>query len=92
MQSTRILLSDRHFHDLRLSEMEIGVIIDALLPLACASDEDKDYRTLLSATADKLRRTLDQPVSFSLVPDDEEREWRKYFDQCMAEDEHDQPR
>lgn len=76
MNSTRILLSDRHFHDLRLSEMEIGLLLNALNPLLY---EVSDGKELIRALHLKLLELLDQPVSHSTVPEEEEREWRKFF-------------
>jgi len=59
MNSTRILLSDRHFHDLRLSEMEIGVILHALTVLRAAFSEEKQYLRLVDDEIDRLQRQLE---------------------------------
>jgi len=81
--SERILLSDRHFHDLRLSEQEIGLIIDALHQLFDPFDES-DYSKLVQAVENTMRGTLEGPVSASTVPEDEEREWRKVLDAIQS--------
>lgn len=82
--SQRILLSDRHFHDLRLSEQEIGLIIDTLHQSFDPFDESGCSK-LVQAVENRMRELLDQPVSASTVPEDEEREWRKVLDEIQSD-------
>jgi hypothetical protein len=63
MNSTRILLSDRHFHDLRLSERDISVIIHALVVLRAAFDEEPEYHKLIQNVLRKLRESLESPTT-----------------------------
>jgi len=66
MNSTRILLSDRHFHDLRLSEQQIGVAVHALVVLGTAFDEESDYLAVITDVLRCLRESIDRLA----VPDD----------------------
>ncbi len=84
MNSKRVLLSDRHFHDLRLSEQEIGLILDGLSLLAFQADKNQ-YQRLAKAVDRKVRRILNQPVSHSTVPEAEEREWRKALNEIQSD-------
>jgi hypothetical protein len=88
MNSTRILLSDRHFHDLRLSEMEIGVIVDALRRLSIPNFDSDVRSRLIALIVKKLNDALEQPVSHSTVPEAEEREWQKVLDELQSDKYH----
>lgn len=83
----RILLSDRHYHDLRLSEQEIGILIDALRLLTRAALDEEGYK-LVKAIDEKLRESLNKPVSYSTVPEAEEREWRKFLNRTESDTYH----
>jgi hypothetical protein len=63
MQSSRILLSDRHFHQLQLSEQQVGVVIHALTVLKTAYDEEPQYAALLDNVLVHLRWSLEQSAS-----------------------------
>lgn len=62
MESERILLSDKHFHDIRISEQTIGVITHALNVLATAFSLEPQYYQLIDETGLQMNAALDGPA------------------------------
>lgn len=60
MQSSRILLSDRHGHALTLTQMEIGVAIHALHVLAVAFSLEPQYLKAIMDLHLRLSQTLNE--------------------------------
>lgn len=60
MRSSRVLLSDQHFHRLQLSEQQIGVLLHALEVLQAAFDQEPEYLTLINQQIDLLERQFGQ--------------------------------
>lgn len=58
MNSQRILLSDKHGHQVLLSEQEIGVALHALAVLRAAFDLEPDYAKVIDAARNKFSSTL----------------------------------
>lgn len=62
MESKRIVLSDKIFHDVRLSEQSIGIIAHALAVLEKAFSEEPQYRLMIAAARVAIANGIETPV------------------------------
>lgn len=60
MHSSRILLSDRHYHPLSLTEQEIGIASHALSVLWEAFSEEPEYADKIFNLRAKLTKELQE--------------------------------
>jgi len=58
MQSSRVLLSEKHLHVLSLTEQDMGVIIHALDVLTIAFSAEHDYKRVIITALDKISHEL----------------------------------
>ena len=62
INSNRILLSDKHFHDVTLSEQSMGVIGHALDVLGEAFSLEPDYYELIQRAKDSVRGAFEGTI------------------------------
>lgn len=62
MKSNRILLSDKHFHTIQISEQALGIIQHALYALGHAFAAEHEYKKLIDNTHTWVDGILREPV------------------------------
>lgn len=58
MKSNRVLLSDKHSHNIKLTEQDLGITLHALRVLMHAFSEEGEYLDLIMAVDTKVREVL----------------------------------
>lgn len=62
MKTNRILLSDKHFHTVQISEQALGIIQHALHTLGHAFEAEHEYKKLINNTHAWIDGILHEPV------------------------------
>ena len=63
MESKRILLSDKHYHAMELSEETLGIIQHGLYVLHHAFIAEPEYLKLIDKAAGIITKELDRPAT-----------------------------
>ena len=66
MESNRILYSDNHAHDLRLTEQDMGVIQHALTVLEIAFNLEPQYRACINQALRKVSAGFSESPAIEL--------------------------